>query len=187
MIPQLQMRQIHAKIGIDADLGQQDIRQPKAKMDFEITSPKLEMRQPNGSLEIDSEKAWDALGKGGLLRTMNRIYSEIPRILLEGIARKVEQGNRMGDLVHSKNPIAENAMDLYQAILDMPLVGEAKYDNVDIYYSANRPEINVSLGEAVTNMEQQNPEINYNWGKLDIYQLQKGEVIISPPQIDVKT
>ncbi|TXK80950.1 DUF6470 family protein [Paenibacillus sp. N3.4] len=186
-IPQIQIRQQPALIGIDADPGTQDIRQPQAAYEMQTERPTLEMHQTQGELQIDQSRAWDALGVGPILESMSRIYSQSKEIALQGIARIVENGNRMAAIHLPGNPIAEIAKQLTFEHPEFNYYGEAAYDNVDITYTAHRVEINVTDGKVNVNVQVNPPEISYNRGKLDIYVRQYANLEIIPPQIDLKT
>jgi hypothetical protein len=184
-IGQIQIRQTPALIGIDADPGTQNIRQPKATFEMETERPKQEIRQPQGDLQIDQTRAWDALGVGPILEAMSRIYSQAKNVALQGVARIVENGNRMGDLRYKGNPIADMAEQLKFEHFEFDYYGEASYDNVDIHYTMHKPEITVEDGQVHLNTRVNPPEISYNRGKLDIYIRQYPKVEYTPPQIDL--
>ncbi|MGG1552425.1 MULTISPECIES: DUF6470 family protein [Paenibacillus] len=186
-IPQIQISQQPALIGIDADLGTQDIKQPRPTYEMQVERPKQDIRQPRGDLDIDQSKAWDALGQGPILQAMSRIYSQCHEIAMQGIARRVEDGNRMWAIHLGGNPIAEIAKELSISRPQFDYYGEASYDNVDITYTANKAEINVVDGKVNVNARVNPPEIEYNRGKLDIYMRQYPKVEITPPQIDFKS
>lgn len=185
-ISQIQIRQQPALIGIDADLGTQEIRQPQGTYEIQIDRPKLEMHQPQGELLIDQSRAWDALGVGPIFEAMSRVYTQSKDIALQGIARIVENGNRMAAIHMPGNPIAEIAKQLTFEHPEFDYYGEAAYDNVDITYTARKAEINVIEGKVNVNAQVNPPEISYNRGKLDIYMLQYPKVEFTPPQIDFK-
>lgn len=67
-MPQIQIHQEYARLGIDADLGTLDIKQPRATFEITTERPKLEVHSEQGVLYIDSSKAWDALGHGPLFK-----------------------------------------------------------------------------------------------------------------------
>jgi hypothetical protein len=185
-IPQIQIRQQPALLAIDADLGTQDIKQPAPTYEMSTERPKLEIRQPRGELKIDQSRAWDALGQGPILEAMNRIYSGSKNVALQGLARIVENGNRLGDLRYRGNPIADMAEQVRFERLELDYYGEASYDNVDIHYTAHKPEISVEEGKIHVNVHVNPPEINYNRGKLDIYMKQYQKIEITFPEIDLK-
>ena len=184
LIPQIQIRQTFARIGIDTDLGRQEIRQPRAAMDFRRIPPELRIRQPRGELRIDQSKAWDGLALGDHLRVLNRIYDHAGRVALEAIGRIAERGDRMAAIHTGENAIAEIARDWLEPLPALPIAGEASYDNVDITYVARKPDIDVRLGKVETQFDARKPEIAYHRGKVRIYMRQYPSVVIIPPTID---
>jgi hypothetical protein len=185
-IPSIKIYTEPAKLSIDGDLGQYDMKQPRPGFELEQPKAKMEIQSPRGDLEIDQSKAWDALGLANNLEVMSRIYSQAPNIALQGIAKIVEDGNKMGDLRNRSNVIADLAQEVKVSFPEFDYVGEASYDNVDIHYTAHKAEINVTPSEIVLNAKVNNPQVEYKRGKLDIYVQNYGKIEITPPQVDTK-
>jgi hypothetical protein len=186
-IPQIQIRTQNASIGINADPGMQEIEQPKATFEMHSTPAQLSIVSPPGELYIDQSKAWDALGLSNFLNVLPRISEAAKQIALEGIARIVENGNRMAAIQIKSNAfadIAESQALEYQPAIDY--LGEASYLNVSERYYAHKPEIDVIPGRVDINTHPNPPVISYQRGKLDIYPTQYAKVEIIPPQIDLK-
>jgi len=184
-IPTIQIQQQWARIGIDADLGQLEQHQPEATLDFRSTLPRVDAESPKGELRIDQSKAWDALGRGGTLTTLNRIYSEAWRMGQEGIARIVERGNRMAAIHRPGNVLADLAQEGFQAFYDFEFRGPAAFDNVELEYTAHPVKFAPVEGELQGSIQKNEPYIRYHRGKLDIYMQQYPRVDIIPPQIDI--
>src|SRR5690606_36033118 len=112
-IPQIQISQTYARIGIDADLGKYEMKQPRPT--FELKQPPAEMKihSPRGEMDIDQTKAWDALGRTNILEVMNRIFDQTKNIVLDAIAHIVDEGNQMGNIAKNKQlMIPELAKDV---------------------------------------------------------------------------
>lgn len=184
-IPSLQIRQQRALIGIDADLGHFTMRQPRATFEMRTQQPRVEIEQPSGEMRIDQSEAWNALGRGGTLRMMNQIYSEARNVALQGIARIAQRGDRLAAIHTKANAIADIGSEEAFRFHEFNFVGEARYDNVDVRYTPRRPIIQVVEGTVDLTTHPNQPEIQYNRGKLDIYMRQYARVEITPPQIDV--
>ncbi|WP_409343775.1 DUF6470 family protein [Paenibacillus sp. MBLB4367] len=182
--PQIQIRQQPALLGIDADLGKQDIVQPRATFEMTTERPQQDIRQPRGDLDIDQSRSWDALGVGGVLQTMSRIYSKAPEIALQAIARIAQDGDRMAKIHIKSDAFKELAQNIRLEFGNFDVVPPTEYDNVDITYTANKADINVTDGRVNLNTQPNRPEISYNRGKLDIYMMQYPKVEITPPSID---
>lgn len=185
-IPQIQIRQQYAQLGINADIGIQDIKQPRATFELTTERPKLNIHSENGVLYVDSSKAWDALGHGPSLETMSRIYSRAREVALQGIAKIVENGNRLGAIHKGGNTIAEIAKEQGAEFFEFEFMGDASLDNVDLHYEPGKLDIQIEEGEVNLYTHPNPPEINYTRGKLDIYMIQYPKVEIIPPKIDIK-
>lgn len=184
-IPTISIRQTHARIGIDADQGTLEQRQPKAMIQMENRPVQFMIRSPQGELRIDQSRARDALAVGPHFETMNHIYSEAKNVALQGIARIVENGNRMAAIHTGENAIADIAQQLYFDFFEFNFAGPASFDNVDIQYTAHKPQIEVQEGQLNINVQVNRPELIYHRGKLDIYMQQYPRVEITPPRIDI--
>lgn len=185
-MPQIQIHQEYARLGIDADLGTLDIKQPRATFEITTERPKLEVHSEQGVLYIDSSKAWDALGHGPALQTMSKIYSRAREVALQGIAKTVEDGNRLAAIHLGGNAIAQISKEKGADFFEFEFMGEASMDNVDLNYVPATVDVRFQEGRTHLNTHPNAPEINYNRGKLDIYMLQYPKIEITPPQINIK-
>lgn len=185
-IPHIQIRQQYAKLGMDSEPGQQDIRQPPATLEMSTTPLRMEITYRNPDIEIDQSRAWAALGLGGILEAMTRIHARAREVGLDGIARIVENGNRMAAIHLHTNAIADIAEEQAFEFYEFDYVGPASVDNVDIHITTHKPEIEFTGGTLEIDAHPHKPIINYDRGKLDIYMLQYPKVEIIPPSIDLK-
>lgn len=185
-IPSLQIHQQYARLGIDADIGQQDIRQPRASINLQTVRPQLKIHSTQGDLQIDQSEAWSALGVGGHLAMMNHIYSEAHNVAMQGIARIVDNGNRLAAIHKGFTAIPDIARQQALEFFEFNYLTPASYDNVDVFYTARPPEIVVEMGRVDLDARVNPPQIEYIRGKLDIYMQQYAKVDIIPPQIDLQ-
>lgn len=184
-LPQIQIRQEYARLGIDADLGQWDLKQPRPTFEMKQVPLHYDMNTQKGELHIDQSKAWDALGLGGNLNIMNRIYTEAHNIAMQGIARRAEFGDRLAAIHEGGDPIAENAMERFNEFQEFNYLGPASFDNVDVSYTPSHVDIELIPGRIEINTHPNPPEAEYRRGKLDLYMLNYNKVEIIPPQIDI--
>ncbi|GAA4873867.1 hypothetical protein GCM10023310_61890 [Paenibacillus vulneris] len=185
--PQIDMRQQFGRIGIDADLGHYEIHQSKATLDIQTTPSRYEVSSPQGELHINQDRAWSALNGGKPAEFTNRIYSQMDGILLQAIAKIVQDGNRMAALNVPGNPLADIAFEnAFEPQPSIEYMGEASYDNVDIEYIPHKPDIQFVEGKLNIQSQVNKPEINYVRGKLDIYMEQSPKLDIIPPVIDTR-
>jgi hypothetical protein len=185
-IPSVQLNIQNAKIGFQTTPGSWDIRQPSGELEMHTTPLKIEMRSPGGELSIDQSEAWDALGQGSHTTWLNRIYTESKNIVLQGIARIVENGNRMAQIQNNIDPIPEMAAEQAFEPIAINYLGETSYNNVHIDYRPRPVEYNVTPASLDIRYTPRLPTTQYTPGKFEIYNIQYPKVDIIPPQIDLK-
>jgi len=185
--PILQIRQTSALIGIDSERGTFSITQPKAEVDITTTPGELLVQSTKPELTIDQSRAWAAYNGGNMLDMNKRIYSGIQQLYLQGIARKVEQGNRMAQFFKPGNTIAEVYGTDTEPNSFPEICGPASYDNVDIHFETRAPQINFRPDEVNIQVESYRPEIEYTRGKLNIYMQQYASIKFIPPEVNLQT
>lgn len=188
-LPIVQIRQVFAQIGIDADLGVQQIRQPRPTMEMQVDRPRQSIEQPSGQMTIDQSKAWDALALGGNLQVMNRIYTGAREIAMQGIARIVEEGNRLAAIHLGGNPLADMAANTRVNFGEYSkITGPASFDNVDIHFERRPPVIQAENGQIHMRAQANPVQHEYQRGKLDISMLRYPSISFIPPvpELDVR-
>lgn len=184
-LPQITIQSQPAKLGIQANRGDQQLEQPRAGMDMRTTRPQLQMERQEPRLEVNQDRAWDALALGNNLETMSKIYTMAKDIALQGLARIVENGNRMRQIHINTNPFAEMAMDWKRTFPEFDFRGPASVLNVDMMFHPGGLSVEVQEGRSDLNVTVNPPIHNYSIGKLDIYMEHYGSVEIIPPRLDM--
>ncbi|WP_342437426.1 DUF6470 family protein [Paenibacillus sp. FSL L8-0436] len=184
--PVVQIRQSPAVMNIDANPGTFSIRQPKADVSITTTPGELTVHSTRPELTVDQSKAWAAYNGGKMLEMNKRIYSGIEQLYLQGIARRVEQGNRMAEFFKPGNTISEvyGTDTLPNSFPEMR--GPASYDNVDIHIQTQAPQLSYRPAQVDVEIERNAPEIEFTRGKLDIYMQSYGSLQFIPPEINVQ-
>ncbi|WP_310830514.1 DUF6470 family protein [Paenibacillus pedocola] len=184
--PLLQIRQTTALIGMDADPGILSITQSKGELNVTTTPGELEVHSFRPELTIDQSKAWAAFTGGSMADMNKRIYSGIQQLYLQGIAMKVEQGNRMAQFFKPGNTIAEVYGTDTEPNSFPETRGPASYDNVDILFQTRDPQIEYRPAEVDIQFEAHRPQIEYTRGKLNIYMQQYASIQFIPPEVNVQ-
>ncbi|WP_163882664.1 DUF6470 family protein [Paenibacillus favisporus] len=182
--PILQIRQTPALIGIDADLGQFSIRQPKADLQLHSRPARLEIHQYPPDIQIDQSRAFAAYTGGSDLEMAKRLYSSVQQIFLQGIAKRVEDGQRMAEFFKPGNSISHIVGEADKGPSFGEFRGPASSDNVDIHIETHKPDIQIQQGGVDVEVNVNKPVIEYTRGKLDIYMKQYNSVQFIPPAVD---
>ncbi|GBF10538.1 DUF6470 family protein [Tepidibacillus sp. HK-1] len=183
-IPQIEIRQTYAKIGMDSKRATLQIEQPKAEVSIQQEPAKMEVQHTYPQVQIDQTKAWSALGKRPPLELQKVIYHETKRIVLDTIAKIAEKGDRLAAIHIKEDPIPEMAKENSIQFYEFYYEGEPSYDNVDIRVIPGRLDIEWYRGKVDIEVKPNKPVIDYIPGKLNIYMLQRNSIEILPPKID---
>jgi len=184
-IPLLQIRQTPGMIQIDSDPGRLSIRQPKAELNITTEPGQLEIHQYRPELEVDQSRARAAYNGGSSLEMNQRIYSGIQQIFLQGLARRVEEGNQVAAIYNPGNTIAAVYGQDWQAVPFPEFRGEASMDNVETRFRVTPPDIRISKTRVDVQTVTHKAEIEYTRGKLEIYMKQYPSVHYIPPELDI--
>lgn len=180
----LSIHQTNAQIGIQTQAADQDIHSQKGDLSIQQSPAKMEMESPAGELEIDSSAAWTALGVGPHLEWMNSIYSQSKSVVLQAIAKIVEDGNRMAQITNHQDAFADLALDVFQRENPIEYAGEPSCLNVKVQYRAHSPIINIEPQKTEIQYTPNKPEVQYHPGSVDVYVKQKNSIDIQVSQYD---
>lgn len=182
----LQIRQTPAVLGVETSPGMYSIVQPKAEVNITTTQGELTVESSRPKLNVDQSRAIAAYNGGNMFEMNKRIYSGIQQLYLQGIAKKVEQGNRMAEFFKPGNTIAEvyGTDTVPNSFPEMR--GPASFDNVDIRFETKAPHIEFRAARVNIEVQTHHPEIEYTRGKLDIYMQQYASVQFIPPEVNVQ-
>jgi hypothetical protein len=182
----LSIHQTYAAIGIDSENGSLHVRSQPGTQTIQSPSAAMNFTSKPSNLEIDSSKAWHALGKGPNLEWSSAIYSQMRQIFLQHLAAQVDEGKRMMNITNGRSAFADLAKDVlfrpnpvnYQT--EMP-----DYHNVRLAYSIGGVNTTMEPTAVAIQYEAHKPEIDYLPGKLDIYLRQKNTLSIEVTTYDL--
>ncbi|MFC7678565.1 DUF6470 family protein [Paenibacillus sp. GCM10028914] len=185
MIPQLQVSTQPSSLEISSSKAKLSISQQRPDMEIESPRAKMDITSPRPDMEIDQHQAFRAYNGGTALEMNQQIYSELPSLMLEALAKRVEQGNRMAEFHLPGNSIGEIYGSDWKRDPFIEFRAPASYDNVDIHVNRNEPQINIEPITPRISAQAYTPQIEYHPGSLDIRVKQYASIEITPPQIDM--
>ncbi|CAM4280096.1 DUF6470 family protein [Paenibacillus typhae] len=182
----VQIRQTPALIGLDTTAGKLSITQPKADLQITTTPGELKIQQFEAEMTIDQSAARAAY-TGGTYREMSeRIYSGVEQLWLQGIAKRMEQGERMANFHKPGNTIAEVYGGDWQKVPFPEIRGPASVDNVRIEVKPVPPQMEYRKAEVHIEAKENKPEISYSPASVEVYLRQKPSLSFIPPELDVQ-
>lgn len=178
-IPRLQIQQGYSRIAIETTKGQYSIEQPRPSLNLHQEHGKVEMNKFEGSLNIDSRKAWSALGKANFDEFTDRVAQSALESSLQNIAEIAQAGDRLMAFHEQGNAFADIARQ--NAFKDRPIefMGPADYDNVDVTYTPGSLSMNYLPGKISTDPEISRPVVDYYPGKVNPYLVQKNFIFMT--------
>ena len=186
MIPQVQVTSQPSLLGMESSRAQILIRQPRGELEIESPRADMQITQPRPEMQIDQHEAWRAYNGGTALEMNHQIYSELPQLVLEALAKRVEQGNQLAAIHLPGNTIAEIYGGDWKRDPFVEFRAPASYDNVNIYVEQHKPEVNITPMKPEIRGQQHNPEIDVQHGYLNIFVKQYASIQFTPPNIDVQ-
>lgn len=184
--PVVQIQQTFSLIGLQTTPSSWSITQPKAELEITTSPGEWRIRQASGELTIDQSQARAAITGGTYSELSQRIYSGIEQLWLQGIAKRMEQGERMANIQNQGNTIAEVYGNDWQPVSFPETRAPASIDNVRIHYRAKPVEIQYRKAEVSIQFKTYQPEINFTKANLDIYLRQKPSLSFIPPELDIQ-
>lgn len=174
----LSIQQTYAQIGMNTQQASLSLSHRSSELTIDQEPAQMEIEQPNGQLAVDSSAAWAALAKGGNLEWKQSIYSQAKEVVLQAIAKKVEDGNRMAAIHTKSDAIAELAMDAIGYRLPVQYAGAPSYTNVKVNYTAEAAKVTIIPQKADIQYQPAKLEGQYERGDVNIYVKQRQSIAI---------
>ncbi|MBU5349286.1 DUF6470 family protein [Paenibacillus lautus] len=177
--PQIQIQQGYSKLGLQTTRAQQSIEQPRSSLNMSQKHVSIEIDSVEGKLEIDSRKAWSALGRARFEEVTDRIAQASLQISMQNIAEIAQNGDRMMAINENGNVFADLARQNVFKERPIEIAGEPGYDNVDITYTPGQIQMNYIPGGVKFQPEVHRPVIDYYPGKVNPYLISQNFIFLS--------
>lgn len=178
-IPKLQIQSTPARIGLDIQKPVQEIQQPKANLDLQQPKAKMSIQTTKSKLSIDSYEMRESMGYKTSMSRTREIAQQSNQMLLEGIARRAQEGQELMRIENGGNPIAEQAkrsgIQPYSG-LNIKFIPQA--NTVKINFEPGTVDIQVEPQKVINNSTINKPIHNYTPGKVNVEMLQYPSLII---------
>lgn len=171
---QLKVTNIPAKIGINKHDAVLAIRQPRGELEITTTPTDLNMKTEHVQVRIDQSQCFSEAGLKDIFELTEDFARMGKEAVLEGIANRVAEGNRMAMIENKVNVIAQ--IDMEKAL------PEPVETNID-FIPKSRPRIdfvggvsfNPQMGKVDIKAKINSPEINATPPSMEFYLLQHPE------------
>lgn len=166
-------------IGINTTPARMSIQQPKADFELNIKDPKLEIHTEHVQVRIDQRQCFNESGLKDYATLTRDMAMEAKQAVMEGISRRVEEGNFKASIQSGSKAVAEIAFNssFDQHVFDLETMPKSRPEidfvggtvdirvdegYVDIKSKPNRPVIDVEIGDVEIYMRQY-PDIKFEY------------------------
>lgn len=180
-LPQIQLHQTYAMIGLRITQPQQEITQPPAEMSIKQEPAKMTIERTPSSLDINQDQAWNELN----LKSPSVFSQDCAEFgkqqALEAIAMIAQKGDRLASIKNKSDAIVAMATEKnLKEPPDFNIAFIPSYGSVQINYTPTELQINWQNGGAQVEIVQQKPIHHYTPGTTEVFMSQWPEL-----QIDV--
>ncbi|MGM7702916.1 DUF6470 family protein [Pseudalkalibacillus sp. Hm43] len=179
-IAQIQIQSQPALIGLKTRNAIQEIKQPKAEQTIQQPKAELKINTTKGSLTIDQTQAWNDMD----LKSVNvrmRAAAQLGRSgVLEGIARRAQQGDQLMKIEDGGHPIPEQARtNSGDGMKEWNIGWIPSAGSVKIHYQPAEVQIDIKANKPVIETIAKKPEHIYQPGKTEVYLRQENSLKIN--------
>ncbi|AGK55384.1 DUF6470 family protein [Bacillus sp. 1NLA3E] len=189
-IPQIQLHQTYAQIGLRTTQPVQEIHQQPADLSIEQIPAVMTIERQPALLEINQEQARYELNMKSFGRFNEDMAEAAKKNVLEAIAQIAQEGNQMAAIQNKTDAIAAIATDkALPGSADFNIAFIPSYGSVQIHYTPAEVYINWQQGGAKIESTQHKPIHNYTPGKTEVYlrQMQQLQIDFVGLNVNSKT
>lgn len=178
-LPQIRIESTFARIGMQTEKPVQTIQQRKAVQRIEQPSAIVEIHTVPSELIIDQTEARAQEGFKSTPRLVQEYAETSQQIALEGVSRRVREGDELMEIEKGGNPIREHAINnAYLPQKQLSIGWIPSHGSVKIQYKPAEVQINVTPQKPKIETDIQKPIHEYTPGKVKIYLEQKNSLKI---------
>lgn len=179
-IPQLRIQSTNVKVEISTRQGQLKIEQPSGELEIEQPSADVNITRNPGKLTIDQTQAREDIDLKSVKKRMEEAAKLGKQGLLEGIARRIQEGEELMKIEHGFLAISSIAKRNSEGpkkefgLGYVPKAGSVKttYEsgNVEIEITPKKPKINYTVNK---------PNVSFERGEVNITLKQYASLMIN--------
>jgi hypothetical protein len=153
-------------IGLQTEKPIQSIEQPKAIQSIEQPKAQIEIETIPGKLTIDQSRAWAELGIKSWLHWEREYAEDGVQKALEGVARRIRQGDDLMKIETKSNPIPAHAIENgYKPEKQFNIGWIPSHGSVKLHYQPTEVKFDVTPQKPIIEIQAQKPVHEYTPGK----------------------
>ncbi|WP_077307520.1 DUF6470 family protein [Terribacillus halophilus] len=167
-IPQVRLQSQQAKICLRTNNAKVEMQQPKAEQSIHQSQAKITMHTTPSKLTIDQTQAWKDMDLKSVFKRTEDFANLGGKSLLEGIARRVQEGKEMMEIEKGGDPIVSQAKRMDERKMkEFGLGWIPSHFSVKIDYQPSEVDINVEIHRPEIQNKPHQPQYNYQSGQVD--------------------
>ena len=168
-VPQIQLKTAPALIGIETRNAKLHIEQPQASLDLQQPPAEMTINRKPSKLTIDQTEAWAAVDLKSIRRRNEEFADEGKQEVLNGIARRAQQGQELMQIENQGNPIANLAkMNSERPAKRFNIGFIPPHFSVKVNYEPSEVKIDWKTNKVINQSKTNKPILEYEAGKVDI-------------------
>lgn len=108
-LPQIRTETTMAAIAIDTKNAVVHIQQPQAELDIQQPRAEMMIERTPSKLTIDQTAAWESMDLKSIRKRIEEFAENGRKEWLEGISRRIQEGNDLMKIENKGNPIVQHA------------------------------------------------------------------------------
>lgn len=168
-IPQLRIQSTNAKIEISTRQGQLKIEQPPGELEIEQPSAGMNITRNPGKLSIDQTQARADIDLKSVKKRMEEAAQLGKQGLLEGIARRIQEGEQIMRIEHGFQAIPDIAKRNSEGPKkEFGLGYVPKAGSVQTTFEPGKVEIDITPNKPKINYKVNKPNLSFEHGEITI-------------------
>lgn len=184
-LPQIRIQSQPALISHETIHAKQTIQQPKAELDLQQPPAEMTIHRTPSKLTIDQTAAREAVDLKSIRKRIEEFADNGRQELLEGIARRAQQGDELMKIENGGNPLASQAKQNSEKPEKQFNIGFIPpMFSVKLNYEPTKLDIDWQVNKVINNTKTNKPILDYEAGKVEIGLRQKESLDISFVNVD---
>ncbi|MFS0783689.1 DUF6470 family protein [Bacillus sp. 1P06AnD] len=178
-VPQIRLESQPALISLKTNNAVANIEQPGANIDIEQPKAEMDIERTPSRLTIDQTAAWEAMDLKSSRRRTEEYAADGEQALLDGMARRAQDGDELMQIEYGGDPIAEQAKrNSEQPEKQFNLGFIPPMFSVKLDYDPGKVEVNWQTHKPNINSHANKPVVEYQRGNVDVGMLQKNSLTV---------
>jgi hypothetical protein len=168
-MPHLEMHSVFGRIGMTTRNAQLEIQTAKADLTIEQPKAEMQIERTPAKIHIDQKEAWNNLNLKSAFVRIREAAEAGRQAVIEGIARRVDEGNELMAIEEGGNPIVEQARRDSLITMSYDTGHTPPFLAVKISVDPAQLHIDWQTHAPIIQSTPHAPEITYHPGQVNIY------------------